>query len=155
MKIGFRRDILSDCKLYLGKIGYNSKSNVPWGKYGIHGTLYPWFIGRSNESKGCIRLLSNDAAELYKLVPYGTTVTIEQKNRPFRVLMNGDVGSDVRDLQKALNSLGYYEGSIDGRYGDALYDSVLQFQKDHNLEPSGNTNKKTFDMAQQKANALE
>ena len=29
--------------------------NVPWGKYGIHGTKYPWIIGKKHASKGCIR----------------------------------------------------------------------------------------------------
>ncbi|MBC7959481.1 MAG: L,D-transpeptidase [Vallitaleaceae bacterium] len=36
---------------------------VPWGKYAIHGTDEPWSIG-SSLSKGCIRMYSEDAAEL-------------------------------------------------------------------------------------------
>ncbi|MFZ5987103.1 MAG: L,D-transpeptidase family protein [Bacillota bacterium] len=31
---------------------------VEWGKYGIHGTKYPWFIGKQNASHGCIRMYS-------------------------------------------------------------------------------------------------
>lgn len=129
--------------------------NVPWGKYGIHGTVYPWFIGKSNSSKGCIRMLNKDVKELYKLIPHGTTVTIVHKNPVFRVLKNGHVGSDVLAVQKALKKLGYYKGYPDGKFGNALAVSVRKFQKDHKLYVSGYVNKKTFDLIMQKANEKE
>lgn len=49
--------------------------NVPWGKYGIHGTNKPSSIGNP-ESMGCIRMLNNDVEDLYGRVSAGTVVVI-------------------------------------------------------------------------------
>ena len=49
--------------------------NVPWGKFGIHGTLDPHSVGWAS-SHGCIRMNNSEVAELYKIVPVGTKVTI-------------------------------------------------------------------------------
>lgn len=118
--------------------------NVPWGKYGIHGTVEPWFVGKSNQSKGCIRMKNSDVRELYKIVPQGTIVRIEQKNRIFRTMKSGDVGSDVLEVQKALKKLGYYQGYPDGRFGNILKNSVKKFQKDHRLYQTGVVNISTY-----------
>ena len=45
--------------------------NVPWGKFGIHGTLDPNSVGWAS-SHGCIRMNNNDVTELYSIVPVGT-----------------------------------------------------------------------------------
>lgn len=45
--------------------------------FGIHGTIEPDSIGR-NESRGCIRLLNEDAAEVYDLLIVGSEVTIRR-----------------------------------------------------------------------------
>lgn len=103
--------------------------NVPWGKYGIHGTNSPWFVGKSNASHGCIRMKNSDAKELYEMVPHGTKVLIVQKNIPFRVLKSGDIGSDVLMVQKALKKLGYFHDWESGKFGDNLKKSVIKFQK--------------------------
>lgn len=123
--------------------------DVPWGCYGIHGTKFPWIIGKKHASKGCIRLLSKDAKELFMMVPYGTPVKIVQEDRPFRALQSGDIGPDVRDVEIALYDLGYYKGQIDGKFGNKLFDSVLEFQEDHKLWPSGIVDKKTYDLIMQ------
>lgn len=47
--------------------------NVPG--YGIHGTWETNSIGKQ-ATAGCIRLLNDDVAELYTILPVGTTVTI-------------------------------------------------------------------------------
>ncbi len=47
--------------------------NVPG--YGIHGTWETNSIGKQ-ATAGCIRLLNNDVAELYAILPVGATVTI-------------------------------------------------------------------------------
>lgn len=44
-------------------------------RYGIHGTWETNSIG-TQSSAGCVRLLNNDVAELYVLLPTGTPVTI-------------------------------------------------------------------------------
>jgi hypothetical protein len=120
--------------------------NVPWGCYGIHGTKFPWIIGKKHASKGCIRLLSKDAKELLHMVPYGTPVRILQKNRPFRIIKSGDFGSDVRDMEIALFDLGYYDGESDGTFGEKLHAAVVKFQQEHEIRPDGVIDQKTYNL---------
>ncbi len=129
--------------------------NVPWGKYGIHGTIYPWFIGKSNASKGCIRMKNKDVRELYKLVPHGTTVTIVHSAWVFRTLRDGDVGSDVLDIQKALKRLGHFQGYPDGKYRAALTGAVKKFQKANKLSTNGKVNQQTYNTIIEKSKALD
>ena len=89
--------------------------NVPWGKFGIHGTLDPYSVGWAS-SHGCIRMNNDDVAELYSIVPIGTKVVIA--NGPygnfgtgFRNLKSGMYGSDVMQIQKKLKELGFFTGT--------------------------------------------
>ncbi len=43
----------------------------------------------------------------------------------------------VKELQKELKELGYYEGSIDGLYGSETEQAVKDFQKDEGLTVDG------------------
>ena len=43
--------------------------------YRIHGTVEPWTIGK-NVSSGCIRMINQDAIDLYERVPIGTKVVV-------------------------------------------------------------------------------
>ena len=43
--------------------------------YRIHGTLEPWTIG-TNVSSGCIRMINQDAIDLYARTPLGTKVVV-------------------------------------------------------------------------------
>lgn len=45
--------------------------------YGIHGTIHPESIGKS-ESKGCVRMLNDDVAEVYDLLSVGSPVRIQR-----------------------------------------------------------------------------
>lgn len=111
--------------------------NVPWGKYGIHGTNQPGSIG-FNASAGCIRMRNKDVEELYNLVAYNTTVFITNGEygafaHGFRNLNPGDRGADVLEVQKRLKLKGYYTGSLDGIYGDGMKHALIQFLKDNNI----------------------
>lgn len=115
--------------------------NVPWGNYGIHGTNKPESIGY-NASHGCIRMMVDDAEELYALVPNGTTVVIE--NGPWgelggwlRTLKSGDRSSMVCALQRKLRALGFYHGWPDGIFGDATQKAVDAARKAYGLSPTG------------------
>lgn len=119
--------------------------NVPWGKYGIHGTNKPWAIGQQNVSGGCIRMNNEDAKELYEYIPHGTKVTIVFENQPFRNLKDGDFGSDVYKVQIALKSLGYFHNWCDGKYGDSTRKAVLSYQKDVKLAQTGIVNISTWE----------
>ena len=53
------------------------------------------------------------------------------------IMRIGDENSDVKKLQQALDILGYYDGKIDGIYGDGTTQAVTQYQKDEGLEADG------------------
>jgi hypothetical protein len=119
--------------------------SVPWGEYGIHGTKFPSVIGKQHVSKGCIRMLTEDAKELAELVPLETPVKIVQKNRPFFTRYMGECGSEIWNAQIALSSLGYYKGEFDGMFGRQLRAAIFKFQKDNGLKETGSLNQKTYD----------
>lgn len=112
--------------------------DVPWGKYGIHGTNKPGSIG-FNASAGCIRMRNKDVEELYDLVDYNTIVHIvnDLNYGPFgyglRSLRPGDRGADVAEVQKRLKIKGYYDGDIDGIYGEGMKRSLIEFLKANNI----------------------
>ncbi len=119
--------------------------NVPWGTFGIHGTKNPSVIGKRNVSKGCIRMLTENAKELADMVPLETPVKIIQENRPFFTRYLGDSGSEIWNSQVILYDLGYYDGEFDGKFGNQLRESIIQFQKDNGLKETGSLNQKTYD----------
>ncbi len=111
--------------------------NVPWGKYGIHGTNKPHSIGWAS-SHGCIRMRNADVEDLYKIVKHGTPVTIwggtfGPFGNGFRILAPGDRGSDVYEIQKRMKVKGYYPLYVDGIYGDGMKKYVIKFRKDKGL----------------------
>ena len=50
-------------------------------------------------------------------------------------LKKGAYGTEVRNLQYVLYELGYYDGPIDGDYGNTTEDAVRAFQINNNLTP--------------------
>ena len=110
--------------------------NVPWGKYGIHGTMMPWAVGNNNISKGCIRMKNTDVKEVKRLVKWGTIVHIKHDSLPFRAMKNGKVGSDVLNVELMLQNLKYYNGILDGKFGDGLEIAVKNFQKENRSQPT-------------------
>ncbi len=112
--------------------------NVPWGKYGIHGTNKPYSIG-TYASHGCIRMFNKDVEELFSLVPIGTPVIIEgdYPNLMYRTIKPGTASRDMMHVQKKLRELGLYWGPVDGRYGKMTEVSTTYFQLINNLEDDG------------------
>ena len=53
------------------------------------------------------------------------------------IMRVGDETSDVIKLQKALDLLGYYDGKVDGKYGDGTKKAVEEYQEYHKLEVDG------------------
>ena len=47
----------------------------------------------------------------------------------------GEEGTSVKNLQYTLYELGYYDGAIDGKYGQTTADAVRAFQIQNNLSP--------------------
>jgi hypothetical protein len=121
---------------------------VPWGAYGIHGTIFEGSIGHP-ESGGCIRMFSDDVAELYNLVPVGTDVIITNGQfgpfgRGFDEINPGDRGADVLAIQYRLKQLGFYTGELDGIYEDDLKKALHNFQHDNGLEAKNTITKEDW-----------
>lgn len=111
--------------------------NCTWGKFGIHGTIFPNSIGW-NSSHGCFRMLNADVEKLYDIVPVGTKVTVVfgvygDFGNGFRYIKPGGYGADVIRIQKRLAELGYYAGSIDGRYMSLTQSALNKYQRDNGL----------------------
>lgn len=124
--------------------------NVPWGKYGIHGTNKPGSIG-FNLSGGCIRMRNQDVEKVYDLVEKGTTVVITNGlygpfGNGFRTLRPGDRGADVLEVQKRLTKKGYYEGTLDGIYGEAMKKGLISFLQSSNIELTDKINEKIYNV---------
>jgi peptidoglycan hydrolase-like protein with peptidoglycan-binding domain len=56
---------------------------------------------------------------------------------PSGPLKLGDSGAQVKVLQRALASLGYSPGAIDGNYGPSTQQAVARFQAAAKLTPDG------------------
>lgn len=124
--------------------------DVPWGKYGIHGTNKPGSIG-FNASAGCIRMRNKDVEELYNIVDYNTTVAIIGGDYGpfaygFRNLVPGDRGADVMEVQKRLKIKGYYTGTLDGIYGEGMKHALIQYLKDNNLPLTDTIGHRIYEM---------
>jgi murein DD-endopeptidase MepM/ murein hydrolase activator NlpD len=59
----------------------------------------------------------------------------------------GKNGEEVVQIQQYLNKIGY-QIQVDGVYGVRTKDKVIQFQKEHNLNPDGIVGEKTFNFLQ-------
>lgn len=129
--------------------------NVPWGKYGIHGTVEPWAVGSSNISHGCIRMKNADVAELKQYMSWGVPVYIKYDGAPFRALKDGKAGSDVLRLQEMLGLLGYYEGSFDGRFGSGTRKALLRFQTEERIKADGIVGWETWNLLNERVAELE
>lgn len=112
--------------------------DVPWGKYGVHGTNKPGSIG-SNVSAGCVRMRNTDVEEVYEQVNIGSIVIITNGlygpfGYGFRNIKPGDRGSDVFEVQKRLLKFGFYEGPLDGIYGEVMKKGWISFLKARDIE---------------------
>ena len=45
----------------------------------------------------------------------------------------GDKNNTVKEIQTALNQKGYYNGEIDGIFGNMTKEAVIKFQSENNL----------------------
>ena len=107
--------------------------NVPWGKFGIHGTTEIYSVGWAS-SHGCIRMNNKEVAELYNYIPIGTKVTItdgsyREFGKGFRSLKSGMYGSDVKAIQEKLKELGFFPGIPNGVFGVETENAVQKYCK--------------------------
>jgi hypothetical protein len=120
--------------------------NVPWGKYGIHGTNEPNLIG-SPVSAGCVRMHNRHVEEIYPIIPMGTRVFVIGEYKPVKMrytLKSGSSGKDVQFLQVKLRKLGYSPGYLDGYFGKDTETALREFQYNNHLNVTGALDKNTM-----------
>ena len=71
-------------------------------------------------------------------------------NQP--VLQRGDKGDCVTKLQKRLQQLGYFKGSITSYFGNSTWEAVKQFQLNNELPPNGIVNSQTWKVLEKENN---
>ncbi len=123
--------------------------DAPWGKYGIHGTNKPWYIGDA-VSGGCVRMFNHDVETVFEWVAIGTQVVIighpfGPLRNPRRELGMGERGPDVLAVQRRLAMLGFYAGEQDGMYERSTADAVREFQRSRGLRSTGVVTPDTYD----------
>ena len=65
-------------------------------------------------------------------------------NPAYKTLQVGDKGANVCAMQEKLQEYGYYEGEVDGAYGNQSRKAVEQFQYMHGLTVDGIAGKRTL-----------
>lgn len=73
------------------------------------------------------------------------TAPASKWTRPTRTLRSGTSGEDVKSLQGRLKELGYYTGSVDGKFGTQTMNAVMSFQRANKLTADGVAGTKTYD----------
>lgn len=63
---------------------------------------------------------------------------------PTRTLRDGDEGEDVKSVQSRLMALGYYSGSVDGKFGSTTSAALTAFQLRNSLSADGVAGSSTY-----------
>ena len=77
------------------------------------------------------------AASTPTATPSPTPSPTPAYNVPARTLRDGDSGEDVKSVQTRLKELGYYTGTVDGKYGTGTIAAVTAFQSQNGLSADG------------------
>ena len=81
---------------------------------------------------------NSEVAELYKIIPIGTEVTIVDGpygpfGKGFRNLKSGMYGSDVLEIQRKLKELGFFNGLPNGKFGEETEKAVQKYCKENGI----------------------
>lgn len=91
---------------------------------------------RKSKTVAIFRFKNNtDVPESYKIAPIVTVSTCD---------LNTGVKTDKLIAQSMLYVCGYYNGLIDGIFGNKTKTGIKNFQKNHNLKESGTLDKETW-----------
>lgn len=77
-------------------------------------------------------------------VGYGVWTTCIKDESVYALSRLGSTGSEVRKVQTKLRQLGFYNGSVDGIYGNATKKAVTAFQKSCGITADGICGSKTL-----------
>ena len=77
-------------------------------------------------------------------VPTPTATAQNPYEIPTQTLRSGSQGEDVKSVQRRLKDLGYYTGSIDGKFGTGTLNALIAFQQANRLTADGAAGKRTY-----------
>lgn len=126
--LNMRKSASSDAKV-LSVLKEGAKVNI----IGSSGNWYKISYGNKTGyvSKSYISTKSSGKSSSSSTSSSGSKVSTNS------TLKSGASGSDVKNLQKKLKALGYYSGSITGKYNSATETAVKKFQKAKGLTADG------------------
>jgi hypothetical protein len=126
-------------------------TELPWGRIALFGGLGIVALVAILGAAGVFSSSSKPRALTTPIVTVPTATTPAQKQTkpavrvlPTATLKPGDTGSQVKALQRALKSLGYPVGTVDGQYGPATKTAVAAFQHKAGLTEDGVFGPKTL-----------
>lgn len=146
MKYGTSSASVRTLQTALKNLGYYT--GAVDGSYGDATWKAVWTFQRDNKI-ATDGLAGPEVFALLKLQPSGATtpsapVSTVSQLPGGKTLKIGSSDDSVWRVQYALKNAGYYKGSVDGRYGDATWTAVWQFQRDNGLSPDGNVGQSTW-----------
>ena len=91
-------------------------------------------------------------AALLPAVSIGIVKSERSKDNVYRIeevetvaiLRQGAKGGEVKEVQRRLKLWGYYNGSVDGVFGEGTKKAVIAFQKKNGLTADGVVGKSTY-----------
>ena len=83
------------------------------------------------------KLFSDEAVPASGSPAGGSTTNPPSGNAVYTTLRQGDTGESVKRLQQKLKDLGYYNGTVDGKYGSGTVTAVQSFQTMNGLTVDG------------------
>ncbi len=85
------------------------------------------------------KLIKSCIALCLCIVIIGLSVIIYNSDIPSELTLSsfGSRGEEVRQIQRKLKSLGFYNGSVDGIYGSATKNAVIAFQRSCGIKADG------------------
>lgn len=115
---GERGHVYDRLDIWMGYGDAGLSRALNWGKRNVEVTVYG--IDPS--------LTENVYLEGFTVAEKFFRTIVEKQNIFKEDLWYGESGDKVEELQEYLTELGYYQGKIDGYYGDAVYKAVMEFQ---------------------------
>jgi len=140
LKRGSKGTAVKELQQRLKELGYY-KSTID-GEYGS-GTVSA--VKAFQKKNGLSQTGTADSATLKKV--YSTSAISSSDtttNDTTTTLKRGSTGSAVKELQRRLKELGYYNSTIDGDYGSGTVTAVKAFQKKNGLTQTGTADSTTL-----------
>lgn len=132
-------------------------SELPWRRIAIFGGLavvaLVAILGAAGvfNSAGKPKAITPPRVTVPTKTTPATTPKAKAAALPKTTLKPGDTGAQVKALQRALKSLGYPVGAVDGQYGPATKTAVASFQHAAGLTEDGVFGPKTLNALVQRA----